>query len=83
MKIDRMPVFANLSPLSKIFFLTGIALFSMLIFLLIGTVFTAFLYGINIFSDSELLTDLDNSEVLLSYTSINPLDNLMTLVAHP
>ena len=83
MTIDRKPVFAGLSPISKMFFLAGIALFSMLIFLLIGTVLTASLYGINIFSDSELLTDLDNNEVLSTYKLLQIFQHLGLFVIPP
>ena len=83
MKINRKPIFANASPISKIFFLAGIALISVLIFLLIGVVLTAFLYGVNMFFDPELLTDLDNRDVLSTLKLLQILQHIGLFVVPP
>ena len=83
MKIDRKPIFVDASPLSKIFFLVGISLISVLIFLFIGVVLAALLYGTNIFLNPELLNDIGNSKVLSTYKLLQIFQHIGLFIVPP
>ncbi|MEP7169036.1 MAG: hypothetical protein ABI855_06650, partial [Bacteroidota bacterium] len=74
---------SNLPPFQKLFFAIGIMFLSSFVFLVISFAIIKFHYGINLFSDTNILTDFDNPAVLNSMKLLQVLSGGIGLFIFP
>lgn len=74
---------SNLSPLRKLLFAIGIMFFSSFVFMMISFFIIKFYYGINLFTDTNILSDFNNPAVIKSMKILQVLSGGLGLFIIP